>query len=115
MESLLRKNEGERKMRRTILVVVVGALLVVPTAGAAIAFNQISCNSFSQNPLTPECSGTPQEDLIECRDARDIIYAVDGDVLDIVVCGLGTDDTAIFDVDSVAGSDSDSCENKVPR
>jgi hypothetical protein len=40
-----------------------------------------------------------------------------GNVLDIVVCGLGTDDTAIFDVDSVAGSDSvsDSCENKVPR
>jgi hypothetical protein len=193
LESLLRKNEGERKMRRTILVVEVGALLVVPTAGAAIALNQISCNSFSQNPLTPECSGTPQEDLIECRDARDIIYAMDGDdevnaryggddvyggagrdeieggdhgpegvlhyedldkhyggdgndvlkdrrakrdhdelrggegndivnaydgdVLDIVVCGLGTDDTAIFDVDSVAGSDSvsDSCENKVPR
>jgi hypothetical protein len=147
LESLLRKNQGERKMRRTILVVVVGALLVVPTAGAAIALNQISCNSFSQNPLTPECSGTPQEDLIECRDARDMIYAVDGDdvlkdrrakrdhdelrggegndivnaydgdVLDIVVCGLGTDDTAIFDVDSVAGSDSvsDSCEHKVPR
>jgi Ca2+-binding RTX toxin-like protein len=192
LESLLHKNEGERKMRQTTLVVVVGALLVVLTAGAAMALNQISCNSFSQNPLTPECSGTPQEDLIEGRDARDIIYAVDGDdevnaryggddvygagrdeieggghgpegvlhyedldklyggdgndvlkdrransdhdelrggegndivnaydcdVLDIVVCGFGTDDTATFDADSVAGSDSvsDSCEHKVPR
>jgi hypothetical protein len=61
LESLLRKNEGERKMRRTILVVVVGALLVALTAGAATALNQVSCNNFSQNPLTPECSGTPKK------------------------------------------------------
>ena len=193
MENLLHTNEGERKMRRTTLIVVVGGLLVALTAGAAIALNQISCSSFSQNPLTPECSGTPQEDFIEGRDARDIIYAKGGDddvnaryggddvyggvgrdeieggghrpegvlhcedldrlyggdgddvlkdrhasrdhdelrggdgndlldsydtdMQDILVCGPGSDDTAIFDVDSVAGSDSvsDSCENKVPR
>lgn len=193
LESPLRKNEGETEMRRTALVVMIGALLVALTAGTAMALNQISCSSFSQNPLTPECSGTLQEDLIEGRDARDIIYAKDGDdevnaryggddvyggagrdeieggghgpdgvihyedldrlyggggndvlkdrrasrdhdelrgaegndslnaydndVEDILACGPGTDDTAIFDVDGVAGSDSvsDSCENKVPR
>ena len=58
-------------------------------------------------------------DELRGGEGNDIVY--DGDVLDIVVCGLGTDYTAIFDVDSVAGSDSvsdsvsDSCENKVPR
>ena len=77
-------------MRRTTLVLVVGVLLVALTAGAAMALNQINCASFSQNPLTLECSGTPQEDLIEGRDARDIIYAVDGD--DEVNSRYGGDD-----------------------
>jgi hypothetical protein len=179
-------------LKKMVMGVVAGALMLALTAGLALALNQINCGSGSQNPLTPECFGTDQDDLIEGRDARDIIFANDGDdkvnaqygeddvygetgrdkiegggegpqygplegldklyggsdddvlqdiragrdfdelrggegndrlnaydsdPLDILNCGPGRDDTAIFDADNIAGSDSvsASCENKVPH
>ncbi len=181
-----------RLRKKMTMTVVLGALMLVLTAGAALALSQINCASFEQNPLTPQCFGTDQDDLIEGRPVRDIIYANDGDdevnaefgkdevygeagrdkiegggegpqngplegldklyggddndvlkdiragrdfdelrggegndrltaydsdPLDILICGPGRDDTAIFDADNIAGSDSvsASCENKVPH
>jgi Ca2+-binding RTX toxin-like protein len=54
-------------------------MMPVLTAGVALALNEINCASLSQDPLTPECNGTPQNDAIEGRNAEDIIYAGGGD------------------------------------
>jgi hypothetical protein len=178
-------------LRRALLLVALMMLTVMVAAGVALAA-AINCGSASQNPLTPQCFGTDQDDQIEGRTSRDIIYANDGDdevkanyggdevygnagrdeiegggpgppsgpledldklyggssndvlrdirasrdhdelrggegndllnasdtdPLDILICGPGRDDTAIYDVDNAAGNDSvsASCENKVPR
>ncbi len=53
--------------KKMVVGVVAGALMVVLTAGAALALSQIECASFEQNPLTPQCYGTEQEDAIEGR------------------------------------------------
>jgi hypothetical protein len=44
---------GQKK--KMVVGAEAGALMVVLTAGAALALNQIECASFEQNPLTPEC------------------------------------------------------------
>ena len=86
--------------------VVAGALMVVLTASVALALNQIDCNSFEQNPLTPECHGTPQSDSIDGRNANDIIYAK-GDI-DYVAARSGND--AVYGgpgADSASGDEGD--------
>jgi hypothetical protein len=72
-------------LKKLGMAMVAGALMLVLTAGVALALNQIDCGSISQDPLTPECYDTPQNDAIEGRDApvtgevSDIIYARGGD------------------------------------
>jgi Ca2+-binding RTX toxin-like protein len=130
LEGLLRKNEAEWKMRLTTLVVVVGALLVVYGAGrdeleggghgpeGVLHYEDLDkLYGGDGNDVLKDRRANSDHDELRGGEGNDIVNAYDCDVLDIVVCGFGTDDTAIFDADSAAGSDSvsDSCENKVPR
>jgi Ca2+-binding RTX toxin-like protein len=80
------------------VVLTAGALMLTITAGAALAQNNISCGSLSQDPLTPQCFGTPQDDGIDARDVRDIIYAKGGNYATLA---RGGDD----EVYGVAGQD----------
>jgi Ca2+-binding RTX toxin-like protein len=65
-------------MKRALLLVAMMMLTVVAATGVALAATS-NCGSASQNPRTPQCYGTDQDDQIEGRTSRDIIYANDGD------------------------------------
>ena len=87
---------------RAVLLLAVMVVALVASSGVALALgkraNSVSCASLVQNPLTPECFGTPQNDDIDGRNAKDIIYAMGGDDYvfphggdDVVYGGAGTD------------------------
>ena len=92
-----------------VLAAILGALVL--SGGAALALgedrtNNVNCGSFSQDPLTPECYGTPQDDDIQGRNAADIIYAKGGNDFvmaysgnDVVYGGAGADTAAGVDGD----------------
>jgi RTX calcium-binding nonapeptide repeat (4 copies) len=85
-------------MRRILVLLTMVALGVVLSAGVALALNQIDCASIQQYPDTPSCYGTPENDVIDGRNAEDIIYAKAGDDYvaahagnDVVYSGAGVD------------------------
>jgi hypothetical protein len=77
-------------MRRAPILLSTMTLMLLLAAGVALALNQINCGSASQNPLTPQCFGTDQDDQLEGRPATDIIFANDGD--DEVNAQYGSDE-----------------------
>jgi Ca2+-binding RTX toxin-like protein len=87
-------------------VLTAGALMLTITAGAALAQNQINCGSLAQDPLTPECFGTAQDDGINAREVRDIIYAKGGNDTNLA---RGGDDEVYGGAgqDSIVGAQGD--------
>ncbi len=125
-------------MRRVVLFLVAGTLLLTLSAGFALAVNIVKCQTSS-------CFGTDGEDRIyeqEANGKSDVIYAKDnprgtldvvsaqryntdedkvfgdggndrirtddGDTLDTVNCGTGTADIAVIDDGETATAD---CED----
>jgi len=108
----LAMNPGKTRIGRRVALVlaaIVGALVL--SSGAALALGEnrthyVNCGSFSQDPLTPECYGTLQDDDIQGRNAADIVYAKGGNDFvmaysgnDVVYGGTGADTAAGVDGD----------------
>jgi hypothetical protein len=87
--------------KRTVLLLAAIAATLVACSGAALAVTVVDCGSFGQDPLTPQCYGTKQEDDVQGREAADIIFAYGGNDTvdasagdDLVYSGTGRDSLA---------------------
>jgi hypothetical protein len=78
--------------KRAILMITAIAATLMACSGVALAVTAIGCGSLLQDPLTPLCEGTNQDDDILGRNASDTILAFAGN--DTVYGGAGRDSLA---------------------
>jgi Ca2+-binding RTX toxin-like protein len=84
--------------KRTVLLLAAIVTTLMACSGVALAVTVVNCGSLLQDPLTPLCEGTGQDDDIMGRNAGDNILAIGGN--DTIRANGGNDS-----VDASAGND----------